>query len=135
MICAVKEETGSSIRRVCDVLNVPRSSFYHAAQKTPTQVSDAELGELIEEVFRIHRGRYGYRRVARELAKGGQVCAAARVRRIMAERGLKALPTGSPKAASPTRPTGYGPVISLTSARKGAGSISPSSSTFSPGGS
>ena len=91
MICTVKDKTGSSIRRICDVLNVPRSGFYHAAKKTPSQVSDGELGDLIEDVFHTHRGRYGYRRIGRALAARGEVCAPARVRRIMRERSLKAL--------------------------------------------
>jgi|GEM_PF-3566969 len=51
MICAVKDKTGSSIRRICDVLNVPRSGFNYAAKETPSQVSDGNLGDLIEDVF------------------------------------------------------------------------------------
>jgi|GEM_PF-2906684 len=98
IICAVKDKTGSSIRRICDVLNVPRSGFYHAANETPRQVSDGKLGDLIEDAFHTHRGRYGYRRIARALAARGEVCAPARVRRIMRERNLKAL---QPKSFRP----------------------------------
>ena len=95
MILAVGKTTGASIRRVCDVLDIPRSSFYHAAGKTPTQVSDAELGDLVEEIFHAHRRRYGYRRIACDLAARGEICAPARIRRIMRERGLEALQSKS----------------------------------------
>jgi len=68
MICAVKDKTGSSIRRICDVLNVPRSGLNYAAKETPSQVSDGKLGDLIEDVFHTHRSRYGYRRIGHALA-------------------------------------------------------------------
>jgi transposase InsO family protein len=54
-------------------------------------VADAELGELIETVFRHHRKRYGYRRLAEELSDRGVTCAPARIRRLMAQRALRAL--------------------------------------------
>jgi transposase InsO family protein len=91
MIQAVAAKTGGSIRKVCVVLGLPRSSFYEAASPTATQVSDASLGALLEAVFRHHRRRYGYRRLAQELADRGVVCAPARIRRLMAQRGLHAL--------------------------------------------
>ncbi|MEI9893722.1 MAG: IS3 family transposase, partial [Chthoniobacter sp.] len=91
MIALIVQNTGASIRDVCKVLEVPRSSFYHAATPTAMQVADADLGDQIEAIFRRHRGRYGYRRVAEELADQGITCAPARIRRLMAQRGLRAL--------------------------------------------
>jgi transposase InsO family protein len=91
MIQLVAQKTGGSIRQVCAVLDEARSSFYHAATPTATQVSDGELGDLIETVFRRHRRRYGYRRLAAELAERGVTCAPARIRRLMAQRGLRAI--------------------------------------------
>ncbi len=79
------------MRAVCAALDLPRSSFYHAATPTPTQSADAEVGPLIEAVFKRHRRRYGYRRIGAELADRGVVCAPARIRRLMAQRGLRAL--------------------------------------------
>ena len=87
----VAQKTGGSIRKVCAVLGEARSSFYHASTPTATQVADVGLGELIETVFRRHRRRYGYRRLAAELSDRGVICAPARVRRLMAQRGLRAL--------------------------------------------
>jgi putative transposase len=91
MITLLAQQTGGSIRQVCAALGQARSSFYHAAAPTATQVADAELGERIETIFRTHRRRYGYRRLTQELADGGVTCAPARVRRLMAQRSLRAL--------------------------------------------
>jgi putative transposase len=91
MIQTLVTKTGASIRKVCAVLGQPRSSFYHAARPTPTEVADAGLGDLLQTLFGHHHRRYGYRRLARELADRGVVCAPARIRRLMAERGLRAL--------------------------------------------
>jgi len=91
MIQLVAQKTGGSLRKVCVVLGAARSSFYHAAAPTARQVADAGLGDLIETVFRRHRRRYGYRRIAAELADRGFPCAPARIRRLMAQRGLQAI--------------------------------------------
>jgi putative transposase len=91
MIQAIAQKTGGSIRQVCVVLGEARSSFYEAATPTATQVADAGMGDLIETVFRHHRRRYGYRRLAQELSDRGVICAPARIRRIMAQRGLRAI--------------------------------------------
>jgi putative transposase len=91
MIALVAQQTGGSIRKVCEVLGEARSSFYHASKPTATQLADAGLGELIETVFRHHRKRYGYRRLAKELSDRGVTCASARIRRLMVQRALRAL--------------------------------------------
>jgi putative transposase len=91
MIQTLAAKTGASIRKVCAVLGQPRSSFYHAATPTATQVADASLGDLLETLFHHHRRRYGYRRLAQELVDRGLVCAPARIRRLMVQRGLRAL--------------------------------------------
>ena len=65
--------------------------LYHAAAATPAQLADERIGELIETVFKRHRRRYGYRRIGEDLADRGVVCAPARIRRIMAQRGWRAL--------------------------------------------
>lgn len=77
------------------MLGVPRSSYYHAAKPTPTELQDRALGKLIEAIFRRHRRRYGYRRIWSALADGSVTCAPARVRRLMAKLGLKALQPGT----------------------------------------
>lgn len=91
MILLIEHQTGASLRQICMTLELPRSSFYHAAEATPGQEDDARLGPLIEEIFQRNRRRYGYRRILEELADNGIVCAAARLRRIMRLRGLRAI--------------------------------------------
>lgn len=91
MIDAIHQASGHSVRRICSCLQLPRSSYYHAARPTATQRSDHKLGARIEEIFTRHRRRYGHRRVRQELTDEGALCAAHRVRRLMAQRGLKAL--------------------------------------------
>jgi hypothetical protein len=60
MIELLAGKTGASVRKVCAVLSESRSSFYHAASPTKTQVADKQMGELIEAAFRRHRRRYGF---------------------------------------------------------------------------
>ena len=91
MIDDIRHATGHGIRSICAVLGVPRSSYYHAAEPTPSMRSDIELGDRIEKIFKRHRGRYGYRRIHSELADSNVVCSSARIRRIMEERGLRAI--------------------------------------------
>ena len=55
------------------------------------QSSDEKIGVQVEDIFKRHRRRYGYRRVWKELTDQGVTCAPVRVRRVMRERGLKAL--------------------------------------------
>jgi transposase InsO family protein len=91
MIKQIAQQTGGGIRRVCKVLGLPRSSFYQAATPTATELADVHLGQLIETSFRRHRKRYGSRRLAKELSEQGVTCSAARVRRLMAQRSLRAI--------------------------------------------
>ena len=91
MIEQIAQRTGGSVRRVCAVLDLPRSSFYQAATPTPSQLADQRIGAQIESIFQRHRRRYGYRRIGEELADQGAVCAPARIRRLMAQRGLRAI--------------------------------------------
>ena len=91
MIESIHHQTGHGVRLICQVLGVPRSSYYHASKPTPTQTTDLTLGLEIETIFKHHRRRYGYRRIHSDLADKGIVCAASRVRRIMDERQLRAI--------------------------------------------
>ena len=91
MIDDIRQATGSGIRQICASLEVPRSSFYHAASPTVTQSEDRRIGALIEVIFKRHRRRYGYRRIGAELSDQGEVCAPDRIRRIMRQRGLRAI--------------------------------------------
>ena len=91
MIQDIDTRTGHGVRRICEVLGLSRSSFYHAAKPTPTQRADEEIGALVEEIFRRHKRNYGYRRIAEELRDQGVHVSNDRIRRIMKTRGLIAI--------------------------------------------
>lgn len=90
MILSIHEQTGHSLRSICEVLTLPRSSFYHAAKATPRQLDDQKLSQAICELFARHQRRYGVRRICATLLAEGIVVSADRVRRLMAHAGLKA---------------------------------------------
>ena len=90
MAGSTRQATGSGIRQICASLQVPRSSFYHAASPTATQSEDRRIGDLIEAICQRQRRRYGDRRIGAELADAGEVCAPDRLRRLMRQRGLRA---------------------------------------------
>jgi transposase InsO family protein len=91
MIHLIAQSTGHSMRRICESLQVPRSSYYHAVAPTQSQRSDAQMSQAIGTIFHHHRRRYGYRRIWKQLAIEGITCAPDRVRRLMQERGLIAI--------------------------------------------
>lgn len=98
MIDSIQLKIKTSIRRICSVLNIPRSSYNAAAQPSPTQLADQALGTLIFETFQRYRRRYGYGRIHNELTELGYCCAPSRVRRLMKEQDLRAL---QPKSFTP----------------------------------
>ena len=69
MIQSIHRQTGHAIRPICQVLGVPRSSYYHASEPTPCQSADLVIGLAIQSIFKRHRRRYGYRRIHAELAE------------------------------------------------------------------
>ena len=91
MIDSIKDINRASIRRICGVLGLPRSSYYQGGRATTIQVEDREIGRQIETIFHRHRRRYGYRRIYDDLQDLGITCAPSRVRRIMKQRGLRAI--------------------------------------------
>lgn len=91
MINDIHVKTRHSIRRICAVLELPRSSYYQSHIETDRQREDQELGAHIERIFRLHKRRYGYRRIADQLADENINCSDERVRRLMKERGLIAI--------------------------------------------
>ena len=98
MIISITKATGHGVRRVCEVLRVPRSSYYHAAEPTQSHLDDAQMSGTIRSIFHKHRRRYGYRRIWEQLKKQGDVCAPCRVRRLMQQHGLVAI---QPKSFTP----------------------------------
>jgi len=91
------EDCGISVRRQCELLQVPRSSHYYR-QKAPVvqgqgendKPSDETIKQRIESVV-LEYPRYGYRRVSRQLRKSYPNEAPSnhkRVLRVMRQSGL-----------------------------------------------
>ena len=68
MIHGIHESTGNSARLICQTLHVSHSSYYHSAEPTPRQISDAKLTELIIALFWEYKRCCGYRCICDELA-------------------------------------------------------------------
>ena len=78
---------GCSIRRGCEVIELPRSTYYYRSTAKAAAISDACLIEWIDEIH-IEFAGYGYRRVSRELCKRGHRVNHKRVARVMKAHGL-----------------------------------------------
>jgi putative transposase len=83
---------------LCDVLGVPRSSYYHQLkrrQRLPNERErvNATLLAQIKAVFDKNKGRYGSPRVHAALKKQQVACSLGRVKRLMRREGLYAVST------------------------------------------
>lgn len=76
--------------RLCELVEVPRSSFYAWVNRKPTarDQADAELLETITEIYDRSRRTYGVPRVYGQLRRRGIRVARSRVARIMRANGL-----------------------------------------------
>ncbi len=94
---------------MCDNLGVSRQGYYAWKKRGPSQhdKTDATLSAKIKVIFDEHRGRYGVRRIFRELRRQGVAVAYKRVQRLMRALGLvsvhpKARKTTTMQAAEPS---------------------------------
>ena len=70
-----------SISKLCEVLDLPRSTYYHQEQeKAGDQALREEIGEVI-----ARWPTYGYRRVTHQLKRKGHAVGETRVRRLLEE--------------------------------------------------
>ena len=81
-----------SVSRVCQVLGVPRSSYYARCRRPePARVrEDRHLKQKILAVHAATNGRYGTPRIERQLRRQGVTSSRRRVARLRRELGLKA---------------------------------------------
>ncbi|AIM15246.1 transposase [Bacillus sp. X1(2014)] len=75
-----------SISAMCDVLQLPRSTYYYEAKEQSK--SDDELTVTIIDIFHKSRQNYGTRKIKHELKKLGKIASRRRIGRIMKENGL-----------------------------------------------
>lgn len=93
----LKEHRGDfgPIKKACHLMRISRTGYYEylRRKKSNQQIEREALEGFVEDVFNEHRGRYGHRRINRELRKSGIVVSEKRVLRIMRKKGLKARAT------------------------------------------
>ena len=82
----------NSIRKACGILRVSKSEYYDyiKRRKSNAQIEREALEGFVVGKFEFHKGRYGYRRINRELRKDGIVVSEKRVLNIMRKLGLQA---------------------------------------------
>ena len=80
-----------SIRKACETLKVSRSEYYDyiKRRKSNAQIEREALEGFVVEKFELHKGRYGHRRINRELRKDGIVVSEKRVLNVMRKLGLQ----------------------------------------------
>jgi transposase InsO family protein len=76
---------------MCRAAVVSRAGFYRDWQEREPQAEEMELRARIQQIVVTHRGRYGYRRVQRDLRDQGWIVNHKRVARIMGEDNLLAV--------------------------------------------
>ena len=82
---------GLTIERMCVLTGVSRAGFYRWLTAAAPREEEMQVRAAIHEVALEHRGRYGYRRVSRELRRRGLVVNHKRVVRLMREDNLLAV--------------------------------------------
>lgn len=110
-IAAIGDGINLPVSFICDTLGVSRSAFY-AWRNHVLGIREREFAKLIptvEAVFRLHRRRYGARRVAMALADQGISCGPKRVAKILKTQGIRAIQPKSfvPKTTQSRHGLGY----------------------------
>ena len=88
-----QKAAGFPVTAACDAAGVSTSGYYdwrvrEAAEPTERQVAEAELVELIRDIFEGSNGNYGVPRMHHELRRAGLKVNEKRVRRLMRLHGM-----------------------------------------------
>lgn len=83
-------QTELPVKRMCELVELPRSSFYAWVTRKPSarDLADAELLEVIRDIYARSRKTYGVPRVLGQLRNRGRRVARSRVARLMRANGL-----------------------------------------------
>jgi putative transposase len=84
------EKVRYPIASLCRVLRVSRSGYYHWSKgdRSVRELRDAELLDLIREIFKQSRKTYGSPRIYDELRDRRVSCSLSRVERLMRQHGI-----------------------------------------------
>ena len=72
-----------------EVADIPRSTYYYWEKRLDQADKYEAVKEAIKIIYHEHKGRYGYRRIAKELQKYGFIHDPKTINRLMNEIGLK----------------------------------------------
>lgn len=78
---------------MCEVLTIPRSSYYHSFKKTVSN-REQENRKLTKEIERIHvksKGRYGALKIHKMLVNNGCDLNLKRVQHLMKQAGIRSI--------------------------------------------
>lgn len=100
---------------LCQVMQVSRSSYYQYLESQQPDTQAPLLEAQVVEVFRAHKRRYGVRRILSELKGKGTRVGRYKCRRIMQQRGLKAIQPRSfvPRTTDSRHPYAISPNLLL----------------------
>lgn len=73
------------------VADIPRSTYYYWEKRLKQDDKYDKVKEAINEIFHEHKGRYGYRRITKELEKRGFRHDPKTINRLMNDMGLKCM--------------------------------------------
>ncbi len=74
-----------------EVADIPRSTYYYWEKRLNRADKYAEVKEAIKKIDHEHKGRYGYRRITKELKKYGFTHDPKTIHHLMNELGLKCM--------------------------------------------
>ncbi|MFO1007554.1 MAG: IS3 family transposase [Planctomycetaceae bacterium] len=105
------------VTSVCKVLEVSRSAYHtwRTREASSSEVQDAELAPLVQDIFWKHKRRYGARRIAQDLNEIGHACDVKHVETLMRNQHLVAIQPKSfvPKTTDSRHKLGYSPNLLL----------------------
>src|SRR5699024_6417362 len=88
-----QQKENHPVHTLCDVLNVPRSTYYQSLNKTISN-RERENNELTNEIIEIHndsKKRYGAPKIHRQLVTKGYQISLKRVQRLMKKAGIQSI--------------------------------------------
>jgi len=115
-------QNAPAVTQMCAWLEVSKSGFYgwKSRPESATAERRRKLALIVRRIFGDSDGTYGYRRIARQLARQGTVAGAELVRKIMRELGLVACQP-RPWRPATTRQGQAGPIPDLVNRDFAAG--------------
>ena len=95
VITELRQQLKCSLKFILNIIaqdkelpQISGSDYYYQMKRMNAEDKDAEVKQMISDIYNKHKGRYGYRRITCELRNNGLVINHKRVKRIMKVLGL-----------------------------------------------